>query len=218
MYLLRLFFALGILMIPTTSETNTKNQFFKQSPSMYYQGDWQTLHIKGKNLEVPNTKIYFKLLGLDSLYNFAMPCENIKIISPYGKRDGKMHTGTDIKQKKNAPIFAVFDGKVRMASNYGGYGNTIVIRHPNGLESVYGHLEKILVNLNQEVCSGDTIALAGRTGRASTDHLHFELRYLYNHFDSEIVFDFENKTLKSHEFIYKKGNFKAKKSDSTYHP
>ncbi|MEG1572253.1 MAG: M23 family metallopeptidase [Bacteroidales bacterium] len=207
---IRFFYALVIFILPFTSESNVSiNPAHKQAIE-YYGGDWQCAHVRGKSLQIPEHKIHFYLVPSDSLSDFSMPCENIKIISQYGKRDGKIHTGVDIKQKKNAPIFAVFNGIVRMACNYGGYGNTLVIRHANGLESVYAHLSKMQVKVGDHVHFGDTIALAGRTGRASTEHLHFELRYLYNHLNPLVIFDFANKALICNHFIYKRGVFKAK--------
>jgi len=89
----------------------------------------------------------------------------------------------------------VFDGMVRMAKWYADYGNLVVIRHPNGLETVYSHLSEIFVEPFQIVESGEAIGLAGRTGRATTDHLHFEFRFLYEHFDPNFLIDFENECL-----------------------
>lgn len=87
-----------------------------------------------------------------------------------------MHTGVDIKAVPNDTIRAAFSGVVRMSKPYSGYGNIIVIRHYNGMETAYAHNSRNLVTVNDVVKAGDPIALAGRTGRATTEHLHFEFR------------------------------------------
>jgi len=88
-----------------------------------------------------------------------------------------------------------------MAKSYSGYGKTVVVRHYNGLETVYAHLNKIKVKSGQEVKAGQLIGLGGRTGRATTEHLHFETRFLYEHFDASLMIDFATQKLKSDTLI-----------------
>ena len=115
------------------------------------------------------------MLDLNSLSrNYSFPLPGGKVISGYGTRGG--HSGDDIKTCARDTIRAAFDGVVRMAKPYGAYGNVIVIRHPNGLETVYSHNVKNLVKSGDAVKAGKAIALTGRTGRATTEHLHFETR------------------------------------------
>lgn len=148
---------------------------------------------------------------------FVFPCVNKpKVCSPYGMRGNRMHTGMDIKQNQGDSIVAAWDGVVRMASkSYYGYGGTVVIRHSNGLETLYAHLSQIEVEPNQAVKAGEMIGKAGRTGRATTEHLHFETRFLYNHFNPRIIIDFENHELCADTLFVKNGKFYGKEADDS---
>jgi murein DD-endopeptidase MepM/ murein hydrolase activator NlpD len=112
----------------------------------------------------------------DSLGKYVHPHQGI-ITSKYGWRDGKMHKGTDIDLKKGQAIVAAFDGMVRVARKQGAYGNVVIIRHYNGLETVYAHLSKIKVKPGQVIAAGQILGLGGSTGRSSGPHLHFEVRF-----------------------------------------
>lgn len=125
---------------------------------------------------------------------FAFPLPGGKVISPYGGRR-KHHSGADIKTCANDTIVSAFDGVVRMAKPYAAYGNVIVVRHYNGLETIYSHNSKNLVQPGDEVKAGQPIALTGRTGRATTEHLHFEVRINGQHFNPNILFDFDKREL-----------------------
>ena len=111
-----------------------------------------------------------------------MPTPNTRITDVFGYRPRRRraHYGLDIKVYVGDTIRAAFDGKVRVVKNQGrrGYGKYVVIRHDNGLETVYGHLSKQLVDTNQLVKAGEPIALGGNTGRSTGSHLHFETRFL----------------------------------------
>jgi LysM repeat protein len=111
------------------------------------------------------------------------------------------HKGLDIKLNKGDSIKAAFDGVVRYAKyNRGGFGNLIIVRHYNGLETYYGHLSKIRVKVNQVVKSGDVIALGGSTGRSRGPHLHFEVRYKDIPLDPMRMIDYDNQRLISNNF------------------
>ena len=116
------------------------------------------------------------------LKGFCMPTEHTRITDVFGYRPRRRraHYGLDIKVYVGDTIRAAFDGKVRIVKNQGrrGYGKYVVIRHDNGLETVYGHLSKQLVDINQLVKAGEPIALGGNTGRSTGSHLHFETRFL----------------------------------------
>lgn len=118
------------------------------------------------------------------------------VTSPYGWRRSRMHAGIDLKAYTGDNLYAAFDGVVRLAKYYGSYGNCIVIRHYNGLETVYGHASKILVNINDQVKAGDVIALAGNTGRSTGSHLHFEVRVGGNYFNPTLILDTDNRKIK----------------------
>jgi murein DD-endopeptidase MepM/ murein hydrolase activator NlpD len=141
-----------------------------------YQSSWDTTNInpfQRLNITFPDTYII-------DCQTYTSPVDNeIKITSKYGPRRRRMHQGTDLKVYVGDTIRAAFDGKVRMKSfERRGYGHYLVIRHPNGLETVYGHLSKVFANQDQIVRSGEAIGLGGNTGRSTGSHLHFETRFL----------------------------------------
>lgn len=142
---------------------------------------------------------------------FVMPyCS--KINSHYGWRRYRPHYGTDIDLNKGDSVKATFNGVVRYANKkVRGYGQVIVIRHFNGLETVYAHLSKILVNPNDTVSAGTVIGLGGSTGRSTGPHLHFEIRCLGVPINSEDIIDYENQCLKTNTFILTK-----KDAEETY--
>lgn len=136
-------------------------------------------------------------LDLDAMApDFCYPVEGV-LLSPYGRRGASTHTGMDIKAFADDTIRAAFPGVVRMAKLYSSYGNLVAIRHYEGFETVYAHGSKILVKVNDVVEPGDPIMLAGRTGRATTEHLHFEVRAGDGHIDPARIIDPYNKTLRS---------------------
>lgn len=159
-----------------------------------------------------NTEIIDLSLIPDNEYAFPLP--NGKVISPYGGRR-RGHTGADIKTCANDTIVAAFDGVVRMAKPYAAYGNVIVIRHYNGLETIYSHNSKNLVQPGDRVKAGQPVALTGRTGRATTEHLHFETRINGQHFNPNIVFNMETRKLRRKSLVctQKGGNIVVKSTD-----
>ena len=123
----------------------------------------------------------------------------------FGLRRGRPHQGIDLPLRTGDSIYATFSGRVRISQyNGGGYGNLIVIRHDNGLETYYGHLSERLVEANQWVEAGDVIGLGGSTGRSTGPHLHFETRYYGQAFDPERLIDFERGLLCRETFLLKK--------------
>ena len=131
-----------------------------------------------------------------------------KVFSKYGTRGRRRHQGVDIPLSVGEPIYAAFNGKVRYARyNTGGYGNLVIIRHDNGLETYYGHLSERMVEPNQWVEAGQIIGLGGSTGRSTGPHLHFETRYYGQSFDPERLIDFKNGLLCRETFLLKKSFF-----------
>jgi len=122
---------------------------------------------------------------------FCFPIHG-KVISPFGRRHRRMHTGTDIKLHHGDQVRAAFTGVVTCASRYYGYGNLVVLNHGNNLQTYYAHLSKCLVHVGDSVFAGQIVGLGGRTGRATTDHLHFELRLNGKAYNAQKVFDFNN--------------------------
>lgn len=144
------------------------------------------------------------------LRHFVLPSDG-KVISRYGIRSGRMHTGTDIKMPKGDTIFAVFQGKVIRASHYYGYGNMVVIDHGNSIETGYAHMSGFLVKAGDRVERNQPIGLAGSTGRSTTNHLHFEIKESGKFFDPELVYDFTD--LKIKEEAYAVNSLAELKSD-----
>ncbi len=131
-----------------------------------------------------------------------------RVLSRYGRRSGRNHNGVDIRVDHGQPIFAAFDGVVRHSRwNSGGYGNIVIVRHPNGLETYYAHLSRRAVEADEWVRAGQVIGYGGRTGRASALHLHFETRYADQSFDPERLIDFEEGTLRRRDFALRKEYF-----------
>ena len=140
------------------------------------------------------------------LRGFRMPTPSRKINSQFGPRWGRQHEGLDIKVYIGDTIRAAFDGKVRICKyNGGGYGYYIVIRHPNGLETLYGHLSKQIVKKDQIVRAGEPIGLGGNTGKSSGSHLHFETRVLGQPINPALLFDFVNQDIVSDYYVVNSG-------------
>ena len=126
-------------------------------------------------------------------WNYPLPGSHI--ISPYG--GSRNHKGVDIKTKPNDNILAAFDGVVTRSGPYFGYGNCIVIRHAFGFETLYSHQSKNFVKVGDHVKAGQVIGLTGRTGRATTEHLHFETHFKGHNFNPNLLFDHTNKKLQT---------------------
>lgn len=140
------------------------------------------------------------------LRNFCMPCDSRLVTSHYGYRPQfkRFHYGTDIKVYVGDTIRSVFNGKIRIVAYEGkGYGNYVIIRHDNGLETVYGHMSKHLVKENQVVRAGQPIGLGGNTGRSTGPHLHFETRFLGEYINPEHMFSFEARDAKGDCYVYR---------------
>ncbi len=132
---------------------------------------------------------------VDSLDSYTCPY----VVHPrslFGYRHGRRHQGIDLPYPTGTPVPAAFDGRVRISDYVGGYGNLVVIRHANGLETFYGHLSKRNVQSGDWVSAGDIIGLGGSTGRSTGPHLHFETRYKGAAFDPSWLIDFETGTLR----------------------
>lgn len=132
------------------------------------------------------------------------------LTSLFGWRKYRPHYGTDIDLETGDSIVACFDGMVRVAKYYRGYGNCVIIRHKNGLETVYGHMSKLLVESGQLVNAGTLIGLGGNTGHSFGSHLHFEIRYLGQALDTQDFIDYEKGELKSNSFVLRKSDVENK--------
>ncbi|MCC6369965.1 MAG: peptidoglycan DD-metalloendopeptidase family protein [Bacteroidia bacterium] len=136
---------------------------------------------------------------------FVLPFKG-NLTSLFGWRRYRPHYGTDIQLRTGEKVVSAFDGMVRLAKYYYGYGNCVIIRHSNGLETVYAHLSKILVESGQKVNAGSLIGLGGNTGHSYGSHLHFEMRYLGQALDTQDFIDYEKGTLKTNTFVLRKSD------------
>ena len=147
------------------------------------------------------------------LTGFCMPTEHTRITDVFGYRPRRRrgHYGLDVKVYVGDTIRAAFNGKVRIVKNQGrrGYGKYIVIRHDNGLETVYGHLSKQLVKPDQLVKAGEPIGLGGNTGRSTGSHLHFETLFLGVHIDPALMFNFEKQDIVVDTYTFHKNKYSA---------
>ncbi|MBQ8779132.1 MAG: peptidoglycan DD-metalloendopeptidase family protein [Alistipes sp.] len=172
-----------------------------------FTSDWDTTKIQVYKTELKDLPISMVIDLVDSLKSYHYPHKG-RVTSKYGPRRRRIHQGTDIDLETGEPIYATFDGRVRITTyvRYG-YGNLVVIRHDNGLETYYAHLSEINVKPNQWVTAGQVIGKGGNTGRSTGSHLHYEIRYKGQTFDPERLIDFTTGTLRRETFLLKKTYF-----------
>jgi murein DD-endopeptidase MepM/ murein hydrolase activator NlpD len=173
-----------------------------------YGSNWDTRWVDP--FKADNSDIMFPDSCEIDCSSFAIPIDTeLRVTSKYGPRRRRMHQGIDLKVQVGDTIRSAFSGKVRIRNfERRGYGYYLVVRHPNGLETVYGHLSGFLVDINAIVRAGDPIALGGNTGRSTGPHLHFETRFLGQAIDPAEIIDFENGT--PHKDLYVFRNVKTK--------
>lgn len=175
-----------------------------------FQDDWDSESIHAyKDIPLSQIPDEVDLCLTDSLHSWACPKIG-QVNSSFKFRRYREHKGTDVQLNTGDPVCAAFDGKVRVVRQVGqagGYGNLIVLRHANGLETYYAHLSKHLVQENDFVKAGEVIGLGGSTGRSTGPHLHFETRYMGRPFDPERIFCFEKGELRDTIFTLKKHYF-----------
>lgn len=226
-------FAIGILMVCSANAVHGQDLLARQAPVDRKMKAVDTLVLKSiairENLQTPAAQLYddwnnkyahratalpdsFKI----NLRHFCMPTTSRVVTSNFGARWGRAHKGLDIKVYIGDTIRAAFSGKVRMvAYEARGYGNYIVIRHTNGLETIYGHLSKHLVTENQEVHAGDVIGLGGNTGRSTGSHLHFETRLCGVALNPALLFDFKAQDVTGDFYVFNKHTYDRESEEAT---
>ena len=170
-----------------------------QAPAPALYPEWNNVYTTRYGVEIPEE---YKI----DLRGFHMPTENRLVTSHFGYRKTfhRNHYGTDIKVYVGDTIRAAFSGKIRVVAYEGkGYGRYVIIRHSNGLETLYGHMSKQLVKEDQMVRAGDPIGLGGNTGRSTGAHLHFETRFLGKFIDPEKMFNFEMQDVKGDCYLFR---------------
>lgn len=173
-----------------------------------YKYNWDTTSVFSyRNIELKDIPEIVELKLVKRLSEFHSPIFG-RVSSKYGPRRRRNHNGTDVPLKIGEPIYSTFEGKVRYAKyNSGGFGNLVIVRHPNGLETWMAHMSKLNCKIGDYVKSGQVVGYGGNTGRSRGAHLHFEMRYQDQTFDPEFLIDFESGELKYLTFALEKQFF-----------
>lgn len=191
-------------------ELNTYNENAEELviPDDFYS-TWNNVHVA---ITRPSYEALPENLPIDlkaGNSEFVFPVKG-QLLGQFCYRGRVPHTGVDIALRKGTPVYSSFDGVVRLAKVYGGYGKMVVVRHLNGLETCYAHLSKLKVKVNQKVKAGDIVGLGGRTGKATANHLHFETRFNGAPFDPMLMMDFATYDLKSDTMVLHRQDFLPK--------
>lgn len=187
-------------------------QYYKtpeyQNTADVYAENWKNTTSDPYGLKMEDMPSQWSIWCVDSLDQYHCPYQGeVYHRGKFGMRRGRRHQGIDIPLKTGEPIYAAFTGKVRVSKYWGSYGNIVVLRHENGIETYYAHLSERLVEENQWVNAGDVIGYGGSTGRSSGPHLHFETRYNGYAFDPQWLIDFKTGELRQRLFVLKKKYF-----------
>lgn len=178
------------------------------SNDLYASWDTATIHPYSFALSFKKDSAVIKLTEPTDC-GFVLPFKG-NVTSEFGWRHRRPHYGTDIDLETGDTVVAAFDGMVRIAKLNRSYGNVVIIRHSNGLETVYAHLSKILVEAGQKIEAGQTLGLGGNTGHSFGAHLHFEMRYLGQAMDAEDFVDFQKGILKNNSVMITKADVETK--------
>lgn len=226
-------FAISMLLTVTSTTANAQDLLARQAPVDRKMAAVDTIMLRNitmrEELESPAADLYanwdnkyaHRATELPETFNidlrhFTMPTTSRVITSNFGSRWGRQHKGLDIKVYIGDTIRAAFSGKVRIVRyERGGYGKYIVIRHDNGLETIYGHLSKQLVEENQEVRSGEVIGLGGNTGRSTGSHLHFETRLCGVALNPALMFDFRAQDVTGDYYAFNKQTYDNESMNAT---
>ena len=226
-------FAISMLLAVTSTTANAQDLLARQAPVDRKMAAVDTIMLRNitmrEELESPSADLYanwdnkyaHRATELPETYkidlrHFTMPTTSRVITSNFGSRWGRQHKGLDIKVYIGDTIRAAFSGKVRIVRyEAGGYGKYIVIRHNNGLETIYGHLSKQRVEENQEVRSGEVIGLGGNTGRSTGSHLHFETRLCGVALNPALMFDFRAQDVTGDYYAFNKETYDNESTNAT---
>lgn len=179
-----------------------------QQVSGVYDSNWDDNSTNPYGIEQKDLPDEWAIWLVDSLDQYHCPFQgSVYHRGKFGVRRGRRHQGVDIPLKTGDPVYATFTGKVRVSKYWGAFGNLVVIRHDNGLETFYAHLSKRNVEVGDWVNAGDVIGLGGSTGRSTGPHLHFETRHNGFAFDPQWLIDFEKGILRHRLFVLKKKYF-----------
>lgn len=175
-----------------------------------YDKYWDTENICSRKLTIPFEGNPLRIILVQSNNNpFLFPCMG-ELKTVYGEMKGIFHPGVDLTLKSGAPVKTCFDGVVRMAKIYGDYGRVVVVRHYNGLETVYAHLSRIMVKPGQILRAGDVLGVSGKSGKSGEEILHFETRFMNESFNPDLFIDFDEMDLKDNTLILNEGDLEKK--------
>lgn len=180
----------------------------RYNPSADLYEDWNNVYAHREEALPDSFRI--------DLRGFHMPTDSRVLTSNFGARWGRQHKGLDIKVYIGDTIRAAFSGKIRIVKyEPRGYGKYVVIRHHNGLETIYGHMSKHLVVENQEVKAGEPIGLGGNTGRSTGSHLHFETRLCGVALNPALMFDFRNQDVVGDFYTFRRSKYASESAQAT---
>jgi murein DD-endopeptidase MepM/ murein hydrolase activator NlpD len=184
------------------------NDSLNAYPAYNIYSGWDTLNIHSTKFDITSLKDSIREVSLfdENSCGYVHPFSG-KVTSKFGPRKRRFHYGVDIDLETGDAVNAAFDGKVRIAKKSKSYGNVIVIRHSNGLETYYAHLSKSNVIVGQEVFAGEVIGLGGNTGKSRGSHLHFEIRYLGQPINPTEIISFDDQKLVSNTLCLSKETF-----------
>lgn len=186
----------------------TARENLRTPAAQLYGDEWDNTYAH-RQTELPDSFVI-------NLRHFCMPTASRVVTSNFGSRWGRSHKGLDIKVYIGDTIRAAFSGKVRVVKyEAAGYGKYVVIRHGNGLETIYGHMSAQLVSENQTVRAGEPIGLGGNTGRSTGSHLHFETRLCGVALNPAIFFDFRNQDVVADQVLFTKAGYERMSEEGT---
>jgi len=203
--------------------TNALTYFYDDSPfpahSVYQKWDENNIFPYDDQLTKEDTTLLLTLTDSTNHCNYSPPIVNPVITSNFGWRNGRTHTGIDLDLEVWDPVYAVFDGMLRVAIKHPGYGRVVIIRHHNGLETLYAHLHRFKVKAGDIVEAGQLIGLGGSSGHSSGSHLHFEVRFKGKSINPRSIISFkENNLISSQmELIKQKYDYVALPTGVEYH-
>jgi murein DD-endopeptidase MepM/ murein hydrolase activator NlpD len=187
---------------------NSLTNYYDNSaiPSNSTYGNWDTRNVSpySESISKLDTSILLTLTDNKSNCNFVAPIQSPVVTSNFGWRNGKNHNGIDLDLEVWDPVVASFDGMVRISLFHPGYGRVVIIRHYNGLETLYAHLHRLKVKAGEIVEAGQIVGLGGSSGHSSGSHLHFEVRYKGKPLNPKHLISFKNNKLVSDSLLLTK--------------
>jgi len=178
----------------------TVNDSISRIPAYDAYCHWDTRNLFAQKEDLSEIREPISFTLIHEACDFVFPAPG-HMTSPFGPRWGRMHSGLDLDLETGDEVSAAFEGMVRISQYHSSYGNVVVIRHANGLETLYAHMSRRSVAPGDYVQAGDVIGLGGNTGRSYGSHLHFEIRYLGSPIDPSVVVDHRNQCLLMHELV-----------------